>query len=307
MKEAIPDQLLEIAGGTDLGHSTGIDLRRHQGLTVIHLDPGQVIETEHPAGAEFPDHARNPDTLIVEELLAEPGCVLGLNPKIEFPKQNPATLACHRRPIPSSPPARMALKHGRHLLHHLQIKAKQRLKTRSLHFQHYLATAPQAGAMHLSQGCGAQRLRIEIDHFGTSLPKLLLKHRLNAIKPEGGDAVLKSREFLHPARRKNVGARRQQLAKLDEGRAQPDQFPSQPAGSQRLANRPLFRGRFTSIGPTLAIPPQQKQQGENGPPDRQSTHHPGQSSQPLRQEHQERTSSCWLISATFARNRSMIS
>ena len=70
--------------------------------------------------------SQDPDTLIVEELLAEPGCVLGLNPKIEFPKQNPATRAI--RDQSRLAPARMALKHGRHLLHHLQIEAKQRLK-----------------------------------------------------------------------------------------------------------------------------------------------------------------------------------
>ena len=217
MKKAEAHQLLQITRRSDLGHGAGVDLGRHQRLTVVDLDPWQVIETKHAAGAELPDNTGYANAVIVEKLLTEAGRVLGLHSEIKLPQQHTATFPSHGRPIPTTAPARMALKHNRHLLHHLEIEAEQLLQPRTLHFQHHLATAAQAGAMDLSQGGGTQRLRVEIDHLSATLPKLLLEHRLNAIKPEGRNTVLQSSQFLDPARRKNVRTRGKQLPQLDEG------------------------------------------------------------------------------------------
>ena len=101
----------------------------------------------------------------------------------------------------------MALQHGRHLLHHIQVKPEQPIQTRALHLEHHLTAAAQAGPVHLRQRSSAERFRIQIDHFGATLAQLLFEHGLHLGKAESGNAVLQSGELRHPAGRKNVGTR----------------------------------------------------------------------------------------------------
>ena len=206
MEEAKAHQLLEITGGPDFSHSGGVDTGLQQSLPVVDLDPRQIVKAEHPAGALLPDHRRNADALVVEKLLTETGRVLRFHPEIQLPQQHPATLPCHGWPVATTAPAGVTLQHRRHLLHHLQIQPEQHIEPGSLDLQHHLPAAAQAGPVHLGQGRSPQRHRIKVNHLGTSGAKLLLQHRLDLLKREGGNAVLQRGEFRDPTGREDVRA-----------------------------------------------------------------------------------------------------
>ena len=77
--------------------------------------------------------------------------MLRLKTEIKLAQQHPPTLLGNSHPVTPSPPLGMALQHCRHLLHHLQIEAEQTLEPRALDFEHHLASAAKAGAMHLRE------------------------------------------------------------------------------------------------------------------------------------------------------------
>ena len=155
MKEAIAHQLQQIAGGSFLRHGGRVDAGGEQGLPIVDLDAGHVIEAEHPPAAQLPHHRGDPDAGIIQELLAKPSRMFGLQPEIQFPQQHAAALPGDPHPIAAPSPAGMALHRRRHLLHHLQIQAEQPLQARTLHLEHHLAAAAQAGAVNLSEAGAA--------------------------------------------------------------------------------------------------------------------------------------------------------
>ena len=281
MEEAKPHQLLEITGSTHLSHRSRINTGFDQCLTVVDLDAGQVVETQHTARAQLPDHTRDPDPFVIQKLLTKTRCILGLDAEIELTQQHTSTFPCHRRPIATTPPTGIALQHSRHLLHHLKIKAEQAIEPRPLHLEHHLPATAQAGAMHLGQRGSTQRLGIEVDHLGTALTKLSLEHGLHLIKTDRRNAVLQRCQFGHPTRRKDVWASGEQLPQLDEGGTQRQQLSRQPASSLLLTASSLLGGDTTAVGPGLTIPPKQQQERQDSAPDperAQQSKHQGRAS-----------------------------
>ena len=189
----------------------------------------------------------------------------------------------------------MALKHRRHLLHHIEVEPEQPIQPRALHFEHHLSPAAQAGAMDLRQRSRSQRFRIQIHHLGATLAELLLQNGLDLLEAEGGDAVLERRQFGDPTSRKDVRSGREQLSQLDEGRTQLQEFGCEPLRSPLLALCPTLGCDAAAIAPGLAIPPEEQQQREDRSPDAQCAQQPC---------HQKPASIERLISATEARNRS---
>jgi hypothetical protein len=165
--------------------------------------------------------------------------------------------------------------YGRHLLHHLQIEAKQVLQARTLHLEHHLAAAAQAGAMHLGQAGGAEGAGLDVDDLGAALPQLLLQQLLHHGKGEGGHLVLETSQLLHQLGGQHIRARRKQLPELDEGRAQPQELIGEPAGPAPLALAGPLVAPTAGIGPALAIPPQAGQQTKGQPPDPRCPAHRG--------------------------------
>ena len=296
MEETKPHQLLEITGCTHLSHRGRINAGFYQRLTVVDLDAGQVVEAQHTSRAQLPDHTRDPDAFVIQKLLTKTSGVLRLNAEIELTQQHTATFPCHRRPITTTPPTGIALQHSCHLLHHLQIKAKQAIEPRALHLEHHLPATAQAGAMHLGQRGCTQGFGIQIDHLGTARPQLSLEHGLHLIKTEGRNAVLQRCQLGHPARGEDVWAGGEQLPQLDEGGAQRQQLRRQPTGSLLLTAGTTLGGYTAAVGPGLAIPPKQQQQRQDSAPDAERSQ---------QAEHQGRASIAWLRSATVARRRSI--
>ena len=101
----------------------------------------------------------------------------------------------------------MALQHRSHLLHHLQIQAEEGVEPGTLDFQHHLTATAKAGPMHLCEGRGSQRHRIEINHLSATGAELLLQHGLHLFKRESGHAVLQGCKLCHPTGGKDVGSR----------------------------------------------------------------------------------------------------
>ena len=190
MKKAEPHQLFEITRCTDFGHSGGINARLNDRLAVIDFDPRQVVQTEHPTGAQLPNHSWNTNLFVVKKLLTKPSRILRFNPEVELTQQHTPTLTGHGRPITTPSPTGMTLQHRRHLLHHIEVEAEATIQPLPLHFEHHLPTTAQARAMHLGKRRCSQRLWIEINHLGAALAELLLQHRLNMIETEGRHVVL---------------------------------------------------------------------------------------------------------------------
>ena len=172
MEEPVSHQLLQITCGTDLSNLTWINPGSKQCRPVIDFDARQIIQTEHLASAQLPDHSGNTNAGVIKKLLTETGGMLGLKAKIQFSQQHTPALLSNRHPVAATTPLGMALHHRRHLLHHFQIKPEHRLQAWTLNLEHHLATAAQTGAMHLSQRGRSQRRLIEINDLGTTSTQL---------------------------------------------------------------------------------------------------------------------------------------
>ena len=269
VEEAKAHQLLEVTGGTNFRDLCRVDPGFQQGWSIVDFDAWEVIQTQHPTATQFPNHARNTNAGLIQKLLPEASGVLRLHAEIKLPQQHPSTFLSHRHPITSAAPAGMTLQHGRHLLHHLQIQAEHPFQTGTLDLEHHLTTTAQAGSMHLRQGRSTQGLRVEVNDLGTALPQLLFQHRLGTIKREGRHLVLQVGQLGNPPRRQHIRPGREQLAQLDEGRAERQQLSGEPTGTPLLTTRFSLWSASPRIGPLAGIPPEVGDQGENGTPDAQ--------------------------------------
>ena len=276
VEETEADQLLQIAGGPFLRHRRRVDAGADEGLPVVDLDARQVVETEHPAGAEFPDHRRDADARVVEELLPEAGGMLRLEAEIQLPHQYAAALLGDAHPVASGPPAGMALHHRRHLLEHLQVEAEETLQSGPLHLEDDLAAAAQAGPVHLSEAGGAEGIDRQIDDLGPPLPQLPLEQGFHHCEGKGGHPVLEMGQFLHHLDGQHVGPGREQLAQLDERRAELEELGREPAGAAPLPGSLAIGCAPPRVGPGPAIPPEPCQELHHQSPDAQGTPEAGQ-------------------------------
>ena len=195
--------------------------------------------------------------------------MFGLQAEIELPQQHTSTFLSDGDPIPSHTPLGMALQHRGHLLHDLEVQAKETLEARPLDLEDHLPATAEAGAMHLGQARRSEGLLFDVDDLGTALTELLLQQRLGRVKGEGRDAVLKAGEFRDPAGGQHIRPGREQLTQLDEGRPQREQLGRQPAGTPPLPPLLPLLGDTAGITPGLGVPPKNEQELKNGRPDPQ--------------------------------------
>jgi hypothetical protein len=79
----------------------------------------------------------------------------------------------------------------------------------------------QDGFVDLADRRGGDRDRVELGEKAFDrLAELLLDHALDVLVREGADVVLQAAELGDDVRREDVGAHREELPELDEGRAQ---------------------------------------------------------------------------------------
>ena len=202
-------------------------------------------------------------------MLAEAGGVLGLQTEIQLPQQHTPALLGDPHPVTAAAPTGMALHRAGHLLQHLQIEAKQGLEAGPLHLEHHLAAAAEAGAVHLGQAGGAERLLLQIDDLQATLPQFSGQDLLHHREGEGGHPVLQVGELLHHLGGEHVRPGREDLAKLDEGRAQAKEFGGEPTGLAAAAHRQPFGAPTFGVTPAAAVPPQAHQKLDHHPPDAQ--------------------------------------
>jgi hypothetical protein len=94
-------------------------------------------------------------------------------------------------------------------------------RARSLHFDGDGVPVREDGAVDLADRRGGERRPVELDEEALDrLPELFLDHTLDVFVGEGTHVVLQAAELGDDVRREDVGAHREQLAELDEGRAQ---------------------------------------------------------------------------------------
>ena len=229
--------------------------------------------------------------------------MFGFQAEIQLPQQHPATFLGDRDPVAALAPAGMALQHGGDLLQHLQVEPEQALQAWPLDLEHHLATAAQAGPVHLGQAGGTQGALLEIHHLNAAFTQLLLQQLLGHGKGKRGHLVLQPGQFLHIAGRQDIRPGRKELPELDEGRSQAQQLTGEPMGPPLLAGGPALRGDTAAIGPIGAIGPEASQQAQHREPDAQGA--PDAAQPPQQARHQERSSSWRAKAATWARSWSI--
>ena len=193
--------------------------------------------------------------------------MFGFQAEIQLPQQHPPAFLGDRHPVAALAPAGMALQHRGDLLHHLEIQPEQALKPGPLDLEHHLATAAQAGPVHLGQAGGTQGALFEIHHLNAAFAQLLLQQLLGHGKGEGGHLVLQPGQFLHVASRQHIRPGRQELPELDEGRSQAQQLSGEPMGPPLLTGGAALRAHTAAVGPIGAIGPEAGQQAQHRQPD----------------------------------------
>jgi hypothetical protein len=126
----------------------------------------------------------------------------------------------------------------RGLVEQLDVARDLPLGVRPLHLHHDLLPARQAGAVHLPDRRRGDRLLLELlEDLLDREVELLLDDPADARERLGPGVVLKAAQLVQDVRRHDVGPGGQQLAELDEGRAQLVQHLAQPPAAVAGADR----------------------------------------------------------------------
>ena len=181
----------------------------------------ELLERQHPRPRVAPVDARDPHVRVAGEVAVEDLGVAPLQPVVELLADRAGELVDELLGVDEVERADTLLRQPGGLEEQRQVGLDLPRRVRALHLDDDAAAVRQDGAVHLADRRGGERLLVELEEEPLDrLAELLLHDALDVGVREGTDVVLEPAQLDDDVRRHGVGPRREQLAELDEGRAE---------------------------------------------------------------------------------------
>ena len=182
------------------------------------LDP---LQRQHPLAGERPVDLGDHDGGRLGEHAPEHLGVPGLDPVVELARDGAGELVHQLHRVHELEALDAALHDLADLAQQRDVGLDLTAGVGTLHLHGHRAAGVQLGQVHLADRGGRHRHRVEGGEQVADLAvQLLADHLLHLLVGEGRDRVLQQAQLADDLGRHQVGADREQLAELDEGRAQ---------------------------------------------------------------------------------------
>src|SRR6266545_2768294 len=198
--------LLEgVAGLVDVGEPPALD----------------ELQRQHPGPRVAPVDARDVDVRMAREVAVERLGIAPLEPVVELLADGARELVDDLADVDEVEGAYALLDDPRSLVEEAEVGFDLLRRARALHLDGHGMAVREDGAVHLADRRRRDRLGVELDVEALDrLAELLEHHALDLLVREGAYVVLEAPQLGDDVRREDVGPHREQLAELDEGRAQ---------------------------------------------------------------------------------------
>ena len=208
-------------------------------LEVGELHAVEVLEREHARARVRPVDARDRDVRVTGEVPVEGIRVARLEPVVELLPDRARELVDDLVRVDEVERADALLGELRRLVHEREVGLDLPRRVRPLHLDGDAAAVRQRRAMHLPDRRCRDRLRVELGEQPLDrLAELLLDRPLDVRVRERPHVVLQAAQLGDDVRRHDVRPRREQLAELDERRAELVEHLAQvPAARRALGSR----------------------------------------------------------------------
>ena len=213
---------------------------------VLDVDVGElhaveVLERQHARARVRPVDLRHGDVRVPGEVVVERVGVARLEPVVELLPDRARELVDELVRVDEVERADALLREPRGLVHQREVGLDLARRVRPLHLDGDALAVRQRRAMHLADRCRRQRLLVELGEQALDrLAELLANRPLDVRERERAHVVLQAAQLGDDVGRHDVGPRREQLAELDERRAELVEHLAQvPAARRSLDGRVL--------------------------------------------------------------------
>ena len=181
---------------------------------------------------------------MAREVPVEAVGVASLVPVVELLADRARELVDHLARVDEVEHPHALFRESRRLVHQLEVGFDLARRVRPLHFDGNAAPVREHGAVNLADRRRGERLGLELEEEPLDrLPELFSDHTLDLGERDRPHVVLEPAQLGDDVRRDDVGSRREQLAELDERRAEL---------VEHFAQMPATRGRGAVIGRTTS-------------------------------------------------------
>ncbi len=221
VEEAVAEDHRHPRLGQNLGEPAALLGRPAEHLEVGELGAVEVLEREHARSRVGPVDPRDPDMRVTGEVLAERLRVARLEPVVELLSNRAREFVHERLGVDEVERAHALLREPSGLVHQVQVALDLAVGPRTLNLDDDVAAVRKRRPVDLADRRRRRRDRIELlEEALDRLAELGADHVLHLLVRERRDVVLEPAELGDDVRRENVRPHREQLAELDEGRAE---------------------------------------------------------------------------------------
>ena len=239
VEEAVPEDHRHPGLGDQVREPAALLERPGVELEIAELDAVEILERQHTLARVAPVGARHGDVRMAGEVAVERVGVAPLLAVVELLADRARELVDDLARVDEVERPHPLAHEPRRLLEQLDVALDLARRVRSLHLDGDPAAVRQHRTMHLADRCGRQRLLVELEEEPLDrLAELLADHPLDIGERERADVVLEPAQLGDDVRRDDVGPGREQLAELDEGRAElVEHLPQMTAAHGRRSRR----------------------------------------------------------------------
>ncbi len=221
VEEAVAEDHRQPGLGDHVGEPVALLHRPDLEVEIGELDAGEVLEREHALARVAPVGARHRHVRVAGEVAMEGLGVAALLAVVELLADRARELVDELARVDEVERAHAFAHEPRGLLEQLDVALDLARRVGPLHLDDDLAPVRKHRPVYLPDRGRRERLAVELEEEALDrLAQVLADHPLDVGEGEGADVVLERAQLGDDVRRDDVGSGREQLAELDEGRAE---------------------------------------------------------------------------------------